>query len=284
MLFYYSVNHVRIEEIFEGSVLQKVCFITGGSSGIGAALVESYAADGFDVIFTGRREDCMAEVRRQVLMKFPEIHCHYFRADVCDDAQMSLAHCYVMERYGKLDVFVANAGYVAGGRFDELELEDYRRQFDVNVFGVMSGVKLFLEALKASRGSIAIIGSINSYLSLPSVSAYAMSKHAVLAFAESIRAEFKPYGISVTMICPGFIQSDIRSRNVRGEMVTSDTAFKEYFAMKSEKAARLIKNAIDQRRTEKIITWHGYFAILIRRWLPFFARYFGSFQKRKLKR
>ena len=251
----------------------KVCVITGGSSGIGSALVRSYASEGFDVAFCGRRQSQLEDVMKSTQNDFPEVNIKAYTTDVCDHKQMSAFQADVIQDFGRVDTVIANAGFALGGHFEKLTLADYRRQFEVNIFGVLRTAKLFLDPLKKSKGTLAIIGSVNSYVSLPSVSAYAMSKHALIALSESLRAELKQYGVGVTIICPGFVESDIRQRDKSGEQVTDKKDYAKRFAMNADKAAIQIKKAIESRKAEKIITWHGFFAIHLRRWFPRLTRF-----------
>ena len=260
---------------------RKVCVITGGSSGIGAALVEAYAKGGFDVAFSGRRGDHLNNVLENTQRLYPETRLKAYISDVSLDEQMNAFQSNVLKDFKRVDVVIANAGYALGGDFEDLQVDQYRKQFEVNVFGVLRTIKAFLPDLKQSKGSIAIVGSVNSYLSLPSVSAYAMSKHALLALSESLRTELKPLQISVSMICPGFIESDIRQRDSDGKQVLTKKDYASRLAMRADRAAAKIKSAIDSKVSEKVITWHGYFAILLRRLAPGLTRFLTSFQTKK---
>ena len=100
-----------------------------------------------------------------------------------------------------------------------------------------------------------------------------MSKHALIALSESLRAELRPHAIGVTMICPGFVESDIRQRDKSGEQVIDKKDYAKRFAMNADKAAHQIRKAVEARKAEKIVTWHGIFAIHLRRWFPRFTRF-----------
>jgi short-subunit dehydrogenase len=121
------------------------------------------------------------------------------------------------ETFGRIDGFIANAGFGVAGRVDALTLDDYRRQFDTNVFPVIHGFQLVRDELVKNRGFYCAVGSVNSYLSLPTASAYAMSKFSVRALMEALYWEMKPFGVSVTLACPGFVKTEIRKVNNRGE-------------------------------------------------------------------
>ncbi len=111
--------------------------------------------------------------------------------------------------FGRIDIVVANAGFAVRGRLDTLALADYRRQFETNVMGVLRTVVAGLEELKRTRGCLVLMGSVGSYLALPEDSAYAMSKFAVRALAGALRDELAAYQIGVSLVCPGFVESEI---------------------------------------------------------------------------
>ena len=102
---------------------------------------------------------------------------------------------------------VANAGFGVAGSLLKLTNEDYQRQLETNVYGVMNTLRAAHPELQKSQGRAAIVGSVNSFVSLPGNSAYAMSKFAVRALAQSLWAEWRSDGISTTLICPGFVAS-----------------------------------------------------------------------------
>ena len=159
-----------------------VVFITGASSGIGEALAREWARRGADLALAARRVDRLerlaAELEAQHARRPLVIPC-----DVTRDGDLERAVARTLEAFGRLDVAVANAGFGVVGPVASLTLEDYRRQFETNVFGVLRTVYATLPALRASRGRLAIIGSVSGYLGMPGTSAYAMSKFAVRALA-----------------------------------------------------------------------------------------------------
>jgi NADP-dependent 3-hydroxy acid dehydrogenase YdfG len=163
----------------------RVVLVTGASSGIGAAVSQEFARQGADLVLAARRlprlEDLAAEVRatgRRALA----VAC-----DVTKDGALEGAVRQGLEGFGRLDVVVANAGFGVIGPFERLTLDDYRRQFETNVFGVLRTAAA-LPALRSSRGTLVIVGSVSGHVPTAGASAYAMSKAAVHAFAASLRA------------------------------------------------------------------------------------------------
>ena len=242
-------------------------FITGASSGIGAALAREWARQGADLALAARRvdrldalaRDCQACGRRAVA-----IPC-----DVTRDGDLEQAIVRARDALGRIDVVVANAGFGVMGAFERLSLDDYRRQFETNVFGVLRTAFAGLAELTASRGRLVIIGSVSGHVASPGASAYAMSKFAVRALAEALDVEWSRRGISVTLISPGYVESEIFQVDNRG-VHHPDTvdSVPRWLRMPSERAARQIVRAAARRRREVVITGHGKAAVFLKRHAP----------------
>ena len=226
--------------------------ITGASSGIGAALAREYGKRGARVALLARRKDKLAEVSRQIAGAVP-IAC-----DVTDDASVQQAVREALAAFGDLDVVIANAGIGIMGTVEELSIDDYRRQFETNVFGVLRTVKATMGSLKRTSGRVALLGSVSGFLSLPGTSAYAMSKFAVRALAEALGAELSTAGVSVTHVAPGFVESEMRKIDNSGQLHTERRdPIPPFLIMSNERAAHEIANAVQGRRPEVIVTTHG---------------------------
>ena len=185
----------------------RVVLVTGASSGIGAAVAREFARQGADLVLAARRlprlVDLAAEVRatgRRALA----VSC-----DVTEDGAVEEAVRQALEAFGRLDVAVANAGFGVVGPFERLTLDDYRRQFETNVFGVLRTTSAALPALRQSQGTLVIVGSVSAHVPTAGASAYAMSKAAVHAFAGSLRGEVLAAGVGVVLVSPGFVESEI---------------------------------------------------------------------------
>jgi len=245
-----------------------VTFITGASSGIGAALALEIAGQGGDVALAARREERLRTVAEEIGKmgrKALPLKC-----DVTLEGDLDRAVEEAATRLGRIDYVVANAGFGVAGRVDRLKIEDYRRQFETNVFGVLRTVQAAREHLVNSRGCIAIIGSVNGFISLPGTSAYCMSKYAVHGLAESLAHEFKPLGVGVVLIVPGFIESEIRKVNSRGAFRSEARDYvPRWLRMPADKAAGQIASAMHSRKRIRIITFHGKAAIFLKRHFPF---------------
>jgi NADP-dependent 3-hydroxy acid dehydrogenase YdfG len=245
---------------------ERVVLITGASSGIGEALAEEYAARGAKVALLARRTDRIEALAAK--LGGPE-RALAITCDVRVDGDLERATGAVLEAFGRIDVVVANAGFSVGGALEDLRLDDYRRQFETNVFGVLRTVLATLPAIKASRGRFALIGSIAGLGAIPKFTAYSMSKFAVRALAEALAVELAPAGVSVTHVAPGFVESEIRSVDNHGRLRTDgELAVASWIVEPRAKAAREIADAIDARRREAVITAHGKTVAFLSRHVP----------------
>jgi short-subunit dehydrogenase len=254
----------RRRQRFAGSAV----FITGASSGIGAALSLEFAREGADVVLAARRRDRLeslaAEIgaigRRAVVAP----------CDVTREGDLERAAAAGRAAFGKIDVVVANAGFGVTGLLERLSLDDYRRQLETNVFGVLRTVYATLADLKKSRGRLVVIGSVSGHIAVPGSSPYSMSKFAVRALADSLGHELAEHGVSVTLISPGFVESEIRQVDNRGILRTEKAAppIPAAMVMATPTAARKIVGAAARRRREVVITGLGKVSVLLQRYFP----------------
>lgn len=245
----------------------QVILITGASAGIGEALSRVFAQQGAKVVLSARRLDRLESLANELNEQGYES-----LALVCDVTKRdSVESCVkqVIDHWGHLDVVVANAGFGVAGPLTRLSTDDYQRQFDTNVFGVIHTLKVAIPHLKQSKGRAVIVGSVNSYVSLAHNSAYAMSKFAVRALAQSLWIEWAKFGVSVTLVNPGFVESEIRKVNNQGVYKAEAKDFvPTWLMMPAMKAAQQIAKACFKRKREVVITGHGKFIVLLARLLP----------------
>jgi short-subunit dehydrogenase len=245
----------------------KVAFITGASSGIGAALAEEYALRGADVVLTARRLVRLEELASRVRDRGRRALA--IAGDVAVDGGLDQAAARAVDEFGRIDSVIANAGFGVAGALARLELDDFRRQFETNVFGVLRTVYATLDQVVAARGCYGLIGSVSGYLGTPRSSPYCMSKAAVHLLGTSLRHELKGQGVGVTVIAPGYVVSEIRRVDNRGVYrPEARESVPDWLPMRSEVAARKIVKAVEGRRRELVLTGHGKLTVLLVRHFP----------------
>lgn len=249
-----------------------VIWVTGASSGIGQAVARRWIELGGRVVLSARRTDRLEKLAAE--LGGPEraiaIACDVTQEASCiETAQAGARH------FGGLEFVFANAGFGVSGEFELLTDEDYARQFETNIFGVLRTTRAAFPHLKKTRGTLAITGSVLSHLSLPGGSPYAMSKFAVRAFAEALRAEWARHGIGVTLISPGFVASEIRQVDNSGQHHPENAdPVPEWLMVPAATAAQEIISGILKRKPEAVITGHGRWLVFINRIFPGWVRTF----------
>lgn len=248
----------------------QVVLITGASAGIGAALAEQMVREGAKVAIAARRLDRLETLATHLnsLGEGSELAIP-IACDVTDPESLDRCVAYIIEQWGQLDVVVANAGFGVTGTIEKLSIADYQRQFDTNIFGVINTLKSALPQLSAQHGRAVIVGSVNGYVALAANSAYAMSKFAVRALAQSLWVEWQSRGVSLTLIEPGFVDSEIRKVNNKGVYrAHAKDPVPAWLMMPAPKAAKQISRAIFKRRREVVITGHGKVIVWLARHFP----------------
>ncbi len=189
----------------------KVALVTGGTSGIGKATALAFAEAGAKVVFTGRREKEGAEVAAEIKRRGGI--AAFFRADFSQDTDVQASVDFTLATYGRLDAAFNNAGLEMAGPLSEVTEEKYRRVFDINVWGVLNGMKHEIAAmLKTGGGAIVNNSSAFGHVSSPQVSVYTASKHAVEGMTKAVALEFAEQNIRVNTVVPGAIETDMVDR------------------------------------------------------------------------
>jgi NADP-dependent 3-hydroxy acid dehydrogenase YdfG len=252
---------------FQGSVV----FLTGASAGIGEAVAREFARQGARVALAARRAErleALAGALRAAGGEALPVAC-----DVTDRASLDAAVAQTLEAFGRIDVGIANAGFGVSGSALRLDTPDYRRQFETNVFGLIDTSYALLPALRESRGRLGLVGSVMGRLGLPASAPYCASKFAVNGFGESLYYDLAALGVSVTLINPGLVASELRSLNNQGEHTGKPDPAPQWLVMPAEAAARGIVRALARRAPEYTVTNHGKVAVFLARHFPRVTRF-----------
>ncbi len=230
-------------------------FITGGSSGIGAALARHYAGRGAAVGLVARRADALAAVA--AALPGP---CATYAADVTDSAAMAAAAADFIARHGLPDVVVANAGISVGtSAEDDGDIAVLGRVLATNVVGMAATFRPFLPGMRAARsGTLVGIASVAGFRGLPGAAAYSASKSAAITWLESLRTELRGSGVRVVTLCPGYIDTPMTRVN----------RYPMPFLLPADEAARRFARVIDRGQRFAVVPWQMWLASLALRALP----------------
>lgn len=193
--------------------------VTGAASGLGLALTRRFAARGDVVLATDR--DAATEPGL-----LPD-GVAYLRLDVTSDEDWQAARAWVAERWGRLDVLVNNAGIATGGRIDVSTMEEWRRAVDINLLGAAGGCHAFASLFKEQRsGHIVNTASLAGLVHGPVMASYNATKAAVVALSETLRYELGPWGVTTSVVCPGFFRTNLAASLQGADTAAEKTAAK----------------------------------------------------------
>jgi len=240
-------------ETFRGNV----CIITGASAGIGRELALLLAEQGAWLVLAARNErrlHATAEACRQLGGKALVVP-----TDVSRETDCRILIERSVGEYGRLDTLVNNAGISMTARFEEIgELSLMHRITEVNYYGSVYCTHYALPHLLRTGGRIVGISSLTGKTGVPTRSFYAATKHAMAGFFDSLRIELADTGVSVTMIYPGFVESEVRERALGPDgQPRGESHIDESTAMPADECARLIAQAAARRRREVVMTLKG---------------------------
>ncbi len=205
------------------ALTQKVAFITGGASGIGAALSEALTAAGAQVWIADRQYDVAEQLAQR--LRGGGARAHAVALDVRDPVAFEAAVAEAVQTSGRLDYLFNNAGIGIGGEVDSLTLEDWTDIIDVNLRGVIHGVQAAYPVMIAQgSGHIVNTASMAGLITTSAQAGYSATKHAVVALSKTLRVEAAAHGVQVSVLCPGVVRTPIlsggeygRNRNVSRE-------------------------------------------------------------------
>ncbi|MCS6794736.1 MAG: SDR family oxidoreductase [Raineya sp.] len=245
----------------------KVVVITGGSSGIGRACAEIFGKAGAKIVITGRNEQNLQEVSLQLNQL--GITCLPIIADVSNENDCANVISDTIHHFGKIDVLINNAGISMRALFEECSLSVIRKVMETNFFGTVYMTKYALPHIIQTQGSVVGISSIAGYRGLPARTGYSASKFAMNGFLEALRTELLPKKVHVLIAAPGFTASNIRKTALAKDgTIQGESPRDENKMMSAEKVAQYILKAVQQRKSELILTSQGKITVWLNKWLP----------------
>jgi len=254
------------------SLKNKTVWITGASSGIGESLAHECARLGANVVLSGRRANLLEAVR--VACDRADDHMT-LPLDVTREQTHGDSFQKIIARYGALDILINNSGITQRSVVAETPLDVERRIMEVNYFGVLSLTKTVLpHMIDRDHGRIVVVSSVMGKVSTPGHTTYSASKHALHGYFEGLRAELHGTGVGITMICPGYVRTNISHHALLangGEHGKMDAIHEN--AMSPDVCARSIARAVMNGKAEAHVGGIETRAILLNRLFPGLYRY-----------
>ena len=240
----------------------KIVAITGGSDGIGKALVEKYLQAGAKVATCGRNAE---------KLKLLGNHNNLLTivADVAKQEDCKHFIAETKKKFGKIDILINNAGISMRGHFNETHPDVLIKLMEINYFGVVYCTHYAINDIIENKGSVVGISSIAGFRGLPGRSGYSASKFALNGFLESLRTEMLPHDVHVLTACPGFTKSNIRNTALNKDGNTEgESPLDESSLMTAEETADEIIAAIKNRKRTLVLTFKGKQTVFMNKYFP----------------
>jgi short-subunit dehydrogenase len=243
----------------------KVVVVTGGTDGIGRALVTLLMQQGAKVVSCGRNYDKLYQLQT-VYAGQPLLA---LSADVSNETDCRNLVTQAINTFGTIHILINNAGISMRALFSETDLETIRRVMDINFWGAVYCTKYALPYITKNKGTVTAISSIAGYRGLPGRSGYSASKFALQGWMEALRTELLESGTNVMWVCPGFTRSNIRNVALnKNSEPQGETPLDEDSLMSPEECATYILRAIEKRKRTLVLTAQGKETILLNRFMP----------------
>ncbi len=244
----------------------QVVIITGASSGIGRSLAFAFGALGAHILITGRNKEKLEETA--AALDEAGISCFPYVCDSSSESQTRDMIVATIEKFGKIDLLINNAGISMRSMFETVDLNVLKQVMDINFWGTVYATHAALPYLKKSRGGIIGISSIAGYRGLPVRTGYSASKFAMNGFLEALRTELLETGVHVLIACPGFTASNIRAASLNSEgKITGETMREEEKMMSSDEVAARILQAYLAKKKTLVLTFQGKLTVFLNKWM-----------------
>lgn len=243
----------------------KIVVVTGGTDGIGKAMVTQLLLSGARVATCGRNHDKLYQLQSE----FASYPLLTIVADVSNENDCRRFIERTLKAYGGIDILINNAGISMRAQLKDLSTDVLRSLMDINFFGTVYCTKFALESILQSKGTIVGVSSIAGYRGLPGRSGYSASKFALQGWLEAIRTELLHDGVHVMWVSPGFTASNIRNAAlVKDGTAQGDTPLDEGKLMTADECARRILRAIEKKKRTLVMTLTGKVTVLLNKFLP----------------
>lgn len=250
----------------------KVVVVTGGTDGIGKALVESLLNMGAKVATCARNHDKLYQLQSE----YPSAHLHTMVADVSNENDCRRFMETTIKFFGGIDILINNAGISMRALLKDTSTETIRRVMEINFYGAVYCTKYALDSIIERKGTIVGVSSIAGYRGLPGRSGYSASKYALQGFLESIRTELLHEGVHVMWVCPGFTTSNIRNAALNKDAAAhGSTPMDEGKMMSAEECAEHILRAIRKKKRTLVLTFTGKRTVFMNKFFPGLADKFA---------
>ncbi|MBS1948390.1 MAG: SDR family oxidoreductase [Bacteroidetes bacterium] len=243
----------------------KVVVITGGSDGIGRALIDALIPQGAKIATCARNYDKLYSLQLQ----YPNVLLHTMSCDVSVETECKRFIDSVIEEFGHIDILINNAGISMRSLFSDVQVEVMKKVMDVNFFGAVYCTKYALPSIIENKGTVVGISSTAGYRGLPGRSGYSASKFALQGWLEALRSEMTGSGVNIMWVSPGFTASNIRNAalNEKGEM-QGESPLDESKLMNADECAQHIIRAIEKRKRTLVLTSSGRLTIFMNKFFP----------------
>jgi len=251
-----------------GYFQNKVVVVTGGTDGIGKALVGELLQKGARVATCGRNHDKLYGLQSE----YPSYPLHTVVADVSNENDCRHFIESTLKAFGGIDVLINNAGISMRALLKDASVEVLRRVMDINFFGAVYCTKYALSSIIERKGTIVGVSSIAGYRGLPGRSGYSASKFALQGWLEAIRTELLDDGVHVMWVCPGFTTSNIRNAALNPEgKPQGESPMDEGSLMTSEECAQRILKSIKNKKRTVVMTFQGKQTVFMNKFFPALA-------------
>ncbi len=243
----------------------KVVVVTGGTDGIGKALVDALIKMGAKIATCGRNHDKLYALQSE----YPSAHLHTMVADVSSENDCRRFIETTIKAFGGIDILINNAGVSMRALLKETTTEVIKKVMDINFYGTVYCTRYALDSIIARKGTIVGVSSIAGYRGLPGRSGYSASKFAVQGWLEAIKTELMADGVHVMWVCPGFTTSNIRQAALNKDGAShGDTPMDENKMMSAEECAAHILKAVRKKKRTLILTFTGKRTVFMQKFFP----------------